>query len=723
MMQVMEWLAGGLSFTLWAAVAALPLALVATVVDAALGRWMSARVRCVMWTFVAVRLLMPLAPGSSLSLQNVWRLVESPRTESVARGGPAPAAPAQPVEGVITPREVIMGSRGPEITAVATGRDAVDWEEVVAVAIIVTWFAGVIVVLTRASVASTRLARRLRNVPCCDEPSLAWQLEAACKDLGVRRIPRVKYVADLPAPALFGVLRPTVCLPEESRGELNNVQLRMILLHEVMHIRRFDGVQAWLLAVVRAVHWFNPVAWLAAGRIALYREEACDEAVRRFTHPVERSIYTELLLRFAGDRSIGRVGFVGLCFARPVRHLAARIRAYGQEARAHRALSRAAIMGGLALLAIAGLTDAASSKPEQSEPQTVSEFMASPRQDVAANPSKQHWTSGAPGDPAIANAVEEPLDERIHDLAPALAKLVEINPNVNSRDWLMSYLKLPMLQPSLASAVEGERNKIRVVMSARNHEGLADLLAAISRSGPWQVAITMRVISGVQPEMFGDIDWEDAVTFAPPEAHAEPSWPERVPGANGASSKGMALSVESVSWDYSPFLAVSLGKEKAAKVIERSQGDRRINLRQSPKVTVFSGQQASMRDEAMIPFVVGVHYIKGDNATAAQPDVAVLSEGSRLDVEPAVIDAETLDLKCRLTASAVGSVRNIKLPGKEVTVQNPSVKRHTISAHCQVAPGETLFIAALPENGVSEKEGLLCFAISAEWFPDTFEAQ
>jgi hypothetical protein len=246
------------------------------------------------------------------------------------------------------------------------------------------------------------------------------------------------------------------------------------------------------------------------------------------------------------------------------------------------------------------------------------------------------------------------------------------------------------------------------------------MLAAISRSGPWQVIISMRVISGLQPEMFGDIDWEDAVTFAPPEAHAEPSWPEKVPGANGASPKGLALSVESVSWDYSPFLAVSVGKEKAAKVIERSQGDRRYNVRQSPKVTVFSGQQASMRDETLVPFVVGVNYIKGETATAAQPNIAVLSDGSRLDVEPVVIDAETLDLKCRLTASAVGSVRNIKLPGKEVTVQSPRVMRHTISARCQVAPGETLFFAQLPENGVSDKEGLLCFAVSAEWFPDMF---
>jgi bla regulator protein BlaR1 len=710
MNQALEWLAVGLSMTSWAAVAALPLALVALVLDATLGRWMSARVRCVLWTLVAVRLLLPLAPASPLSFQNMWRLVESSPRQGVATV--VPAAPAQPYEGVITPREVIVGSLSAESAAIMRGSAAVGWEEVIAVAIIIAWFVGVVLVLTRAGVASVRFARRLHSVPCDDDPALIHLLETACKDLGVRRIPRMKYVAELPAPALFGVLRPTVCLPAGSRDELSDAQLRMILLHEVTHIRRFDGVQAWLLTVARAVHWFNPVAWLATGRLALYREEACDEAVRRFMHPGERSVYTDLLLRFAGDGSVARVGFVGLCFARPVRHLAARIRAFGRGVDARRMLPRAAIVGVIALLAIAGLTDAASSKSEDAEPQAVAEWMAE------GWPAPKTLLKNVQA--SAAETEEEPLEERTHDLAPALAKLAEVKPNADHRKWLMSYLTLPSFKPSLAKPIDGAPNKLSVVMTPQQHESLAALLAAIGRSGPWQVVISAREIRGLQPDMFGDIDWENAVAFAPPEAHAEPSWPEKMGGPDGAPRKGMALSVESVSWDYSPFVAVALGKEKAAKVIDRSQGNRRINLLQSPKVTVFSGQQALMRVETLIPFVIGVHYVKGEFASAAQPDIAVLSEGSRLEVEPVVIDPGTLDLKCRLTASTVGSVRTIELPGKDVTVQNPSAMRHTISARCQVTPGETLFFAHLPEKGVSDQEGLLCFAVSAEWFPDTF---
>jgi beta-lactamase regulating signal transducer with metallopeptidase domain len=713
MNRVMEWLAASLELTLWAAVATLPLAFAAVVLDAALGRWMSARVRCAVWMLVAVRLLLPVAPGSPLSFQNAWRLVEAPRTESVARdASPLSAVIAQPVERVATPRVVVSRSPAGESSPFVTASGVIDWESVAAVAIIVTWFTGVIVVLTRAGVASARFARRLRSVPCSHELSLVRLMETACKDLGVRRIPRVKYVAELPAPALFGVLRPTVCLPAGSRDELSDAQLRMILLHEVTHIRRFDGVQAWLLTVVRAVHWFNPVAWLATGRLALYREEACDEAVRRFTHPGERSVYTDLLLRFAGDGSVARGGFVGLCFARPVRHLAAWIRAFGRGVDARRMLPRAAIVGVIALLAIAGLTDAASSKSEDAEPQAVAEWMAE------GWPAPKTLLKNVQA--SAAETEEEPLEERTHDLAPALAKLAEVKPNADHRKWLMSYLTLPSFKPSLAKPIDGAPNKLSVVMTPQQHESLAALLAAIGRSGPWQVVISAREIRGLQPDMFGDIDWENAVAFAPPEAHAEPNWPEKMGGPDGAPRKGMALSVESVSWDYSPFVAVALGKEKAAKVIDRSQGNRRINLLQSPKVTVFSGQQALMRVETLTPFVIGVHYVKGELASAAQPNIAVLSEGSRLEVEPVVIDAETLDLKCRLTASTVGSVRTIKLPGKDVTVQNPRVMRHTISARCQVAPGETLFFAQLPEKGVSDQEGLLCFAVSAEWFPDTF---
>jgi hypothetical protein len=133
---------------------------------------------------------------------------------------------------------------------------------------------------------------------------------------------------------------------------------------------------------------------------------------------------------------------------------------------------------------------------------------------------------------------------------------------------------------------------------------------------------------------------------------------------------------------------------------------------------LFSGMTANIREETQRPFVVGIDYVKGKLATAAQPEVAVLSEGVRLDVQPIVIDAKKVDLQCMLAVSFIEDVKTTKLPGQEITVQNPRASRKQISARCQLAPGQALLLAQVPPNSDEKKTGFLCFAISANWFPD-----
>ena len=118
------------------------------------------------------------------------------------------------------------------------------------------------------------------------------------------------------------------------------------------------------------------------------------------------------------------------------------------------------------------------------------------------------------------------------------------------------------------------------------------------------------------------------------------------------------------------------------------------------------------------PFVIGVHYVEGEYAAAAQPDVAMVSQGVRLDVNPQVIDAETLDLGCVATSSTVDEVGTVKIPGQDVTVQAPLVSRQSIAARCRLAPGEALLIAPLAgrQSDAAQPIDQELYVISAEWF-------
>lgn len=88
---------------------------------------------------------------------------------------------------------------------------------------------------------------------------------------------RVKRLPGLPTPLTYGLLRPTVLLPEEE--ELTEEQLHHIYLHELCHIRHFDVARKYVLLITLAIHWFNPLVWGMTYAAMQDMEMRCDACV------------------------------------------------------------------------------------------------------------------------------------------------------------------------------------------------------------------------------------------------------------------------------------------------------------------------------------------------------------------------------------------------------------------------------------------------------------
>lgn len=94
----------------------------------------------------------------------------------------------------------------------------------------------------------------------------------------------VKFAGSRQAPAVDGILRPHISLPEGIDRLLSQHELNAVLLHEVTHAKRRDNL-------IRLVHelgvcalWFHPLVWITGSRLSLYRELSCDESVIRSAH-------------------------------------------------------------------------------------------------------------------------------------------------------------------------------------------------------------------------------------------------------------------------------------------------------------------------------------------------------------------------------------------------------------------------------------------------------
>ncbi|MGV3663375.1 MAG: M56 family metallopeptidase [Prosthecobacter sp.] len=116
--------------------------------------------------------------------------------------------------------------------------------------------------------------------------------EVAC-EIGLRHAPRLFIGAENAVPMVWGVWRPRLLLPRGFEA-WSPEKLRGVLLHELAHLKRRDPLALWAAQWVKALHWFNPLAWLTLRQLRADQERACDDTVLR--HGMRPSDYAQHLL-------------------------------------------------------------------------------------------------------------------------------------------------------------------------------------------------------------------------------------------------------------------------------------------------------------------------------------------------------------------------------------------------------------------------------------------
>jgi general secretion pathway protein D len=108
-------------------------------------------------------------------------------------------------------------------------------------------------------------------------------------------------------------------------------------------------------------------------------------------------------------------------------------------------------------------------------------------------------------------------------------------------------------------------------------------------------------------------------------------------------------------------------------LVAAAQGDRRSNVLQAPKVTLFNGQQAFVSDTSQTPFVISVIPVVGDFAAAQQPVIVVLNEGTFLTVQ-GVISSDRRFVRLTVVPffSKIGEVDTFQFVGSTTTTKNTS---------------------------------------------------
>ena len=166
------------------------------------------------------------------------------------------------------------------------------------------WLVGVFLILAWFIFSNVRFRLRLRAdriEPISGE--LQDQFETLCRQRGIRPVP-VYFTDPLPSACLVGVFRPYIALPLSASPQ----DAIHVLTHEICHIKNRDHLWGILRLLCCAIHWFNPLVWIAASMSRTDSELRCDDRVTKPMTQEERKSYANVLVLAAARRNAPGVG-------------------------------------------------------------------------------------------------------------------------------------------------------------------------------------------------------------------------------------------------------------------------------------------------------------------------------------------------------------------------------------------------------------------------------
>ena len=228
----------------------------------------------------------------------------------------------------------------------------------------VAWLTGACVVMGMGLTGYRRNLKRIEGRAEKPHARLSADILAACHATGLKKAPRVMVSPEVSSPAVTGLFRSVLLLPRDFPAGFTAAEAKLILLHELTHLKRRDLPLNWLLCVLQALHWFNPILWFAFARMRTDREAACDADVLSLDSGDHRSDYGHALLKLqATAPSSGlSLGFVGIF--ENASALRTRIQYISTHRRSHPAW-RAAGVAMIGVLTLVGATQAQERQPRR----------------------------------------------------------------------------------------------------------------------------------------------------------------------------------------------------------------------------------------------------------------------------------------------------------------------------------------------------------------------
>lgn len=629
-----------------------------------LGRSLSPLWKCALWMLVGIRLILPGFIKINWPTHPIPTVKTSLLTQPVTNG--------MKISAGILP----MNSAVDAQAHLGPIRDSYWLADI--------WAIGVALIGSCLIVSNIRLGWRVLRMSRIHDERTLNRVSQSAREIGLKLRITVVQTSEIRSPAVWGVFRPVLLLPENLH--LSDADLRLILLHELAHIKHGHIWIEWVVGALKAVHWFNPLVWIASSMYRADREMTCDQTVLRRIDAQSQCQYGACLLRVIESVAT-------------MQPHAAAIGVFGQKRNLHRRITmvaaysgnRSRLISAIGLIAFIAIGCAAAAGPKNSsnenKPQSndLSEIKKSTASTASDNQASSTATFTRVYDirdllvqapdffgPTFSIATIDVVDPKPRPVAA--------NPTsspVNAREQNLKRL-IQLVEESIApeswrdhggadGTIREMEGQLIITQTASHQEQIQRLFTEIRQGRSVQITIVTQYL------------YLDQKTL----------------DAMGLDPKRMITDQKKQPGD-GPYLR---DPDRFIHAIKDQKG---TTILTSPRLTLFNGQHAyvMMTNDQLYPSGYSVIQAKNGD-TRYEPQFAHVQDGTTLEVQAtATTDHKSVTLSVKSKTTILNGMKSAsfkpadpafaaKAAAAGLTIQTPDVTTQTAETTFSIPNGQT----------------------------------
>ncbi|MTI60945.1 MAG: extracellular solute-binding protein [Firmicutes bacterium] len=161
----------------------------------------------------------------------------------------------------------------------------------------IIWLLGVSITAIFIILIQISFIFKIKKLSICNDKEANVILKNCKEKLKIRK--KIPLILDpmINTPSLMGIINSKIIISPNCIELLTADELKYVFIHELAHYKQKDIIIRWILILLQILHWFNPVLWFAFDRIRQDSEQACDARVLSNIEPDDFKKYGKTMLK------------------------------------------------------------------------------------------------------------------------------------------------------------------------------------------------------------------------------------------------------------------------------------------------------------------------------------------------------------------------------------------------------------------------------------------